>query len=151
MTPFGQILNGVESPVVDNHFCHVKSIKVWRPGTFWAAQKDVLYLERGPGRYVLAWSVSRAFSTIDREETLHKNAQMSDTRSCEWFHIQVHKQPWLLSALYLYQMYGPVIITGSKLLPHMHTIRLHLIHNRYQLPASHVYTSKWCLPTRGPS
>lgn len=38
-------------------------------GKFWAAQKDLLYLERGPERYVLAWSVSRAFSTIDGEET----------------------------------------------------------------------------------
>lgn len=28
-----------------------------------------LYLERGPERYVLAWSMSRAFSTTDGEET----------------------------------------------------------------------------------
>lgn len=31
-----------------------------------------LYLERGPERYVLAWSASRAFSTTDGEETCLK-------------------------------------------------------------------------------
>lgn len=60
-----------------NHFCHVGNFKVLRAGTFWAAQKDLLYLERGPERYVLAWSGSRAFSTIDGEET-------HSTRKLRW-------------------------------------------------------------------
>lgn len=59
----------VELLVIVHHFCHVRNLKVLWAGKFWAAQKDLLYLERGPERYVLAWSVSRAFSTIDGVET----------------------------------------------------------------------------------
>lgn len=52
-----------------NNFCHVKNLHLLQAGRFWAAPKDLLYLERGPERYVLAWRMSRAFSIIDGEET----------------------------------------------------------------------------------
>ena len=54
--------------VIVNRFCHLRTYLLWA-GKFWAAQKEALYLARGPERYVLAWSVSTAFSTIDREGT----------------------------------------------------------------------------------
>lgn len=60
-------INGLELPIIVNHFL----FKHYGAGTFWAAQGK-LYLERGPERYVLAWSVSRAFSTTDGEETCLK-------------------------------------------------------------------------------
>lgn len=68
----------------------LKSLKLLQPGKCWAAQKDDLYLERGPGRYVLAWSVSGATSIIDGEEEtrLNKNAQMSNAGSRERSQIQ---------------------------------------------------------------
>lgn len=58
--------------------------KVLRAGKFGASQKDVLNLERGPKRYVLARSVCRAFCKIDGWENSNKNAQMSNTtpRAC---------------------------------------------------------------------
>lgn len=58
----------VELIVIVNHFRHLRTLVLWA-GKFWAAQKEALYLERGPERYVLAWSESRAFSIIDGEET----------------------------------------------------------------------------------
>lgn len=62
--------------------CHMRTQRVgyYGAGNFKAAQKNVLYLERGPERYALAWRVSSAFSTIDGEETY-------STRSCECLHI----------------------------------------------------------------
>lgn len=45
-----------------------------------------LYLERGPERYVLAWSASRAFSTTDGEETCLKRML---TRVCVCLQIQL--------------------------------------------------------------
>lgn len=40
-----------------SYICHVKGLNSLQAGRFWASQKDLLYLERGPQRYVLAWSV----------------------------------------------------------------------------------------------
>lgn len=45
-----------------------------------------LYLERGPERYVLAWSASRAFSTTDGEETCLKRML---TQVCVCLQIQL--------------------------------------------------------------
>lgn len=54
-----------------------QTVGFYGAGNFKAAQKDVLYLERGPERYALAWRVSSAFSATDGEDTLNQHADMS--------------------------------------------------------------------------
>lgn len=164
-------VHGFELLVVVNHFCHVKNSKVLQPGKFWAAQKVVLYLERGPGRYVLAWSVSRAFSTIDGEETLDKNAQMSNTGSREGLHIQpwlveikgrlqtVLTAAWLCMKSHALTSYATLQTasscpTGNMLGLHLNTQQLPspppCLHFQQQMVSSHLWLSlhllKWVIP-----